>query len=373
MNKVWLEHIISILLVSAILFTLIFYFNNRQIKVESQLSAEVSEWTSLDFIDFDIPTHRALLEEALNDFDSTNTSRHTDLINTIVRHRRQQVAQKIGSGNILQPVNQDKIYTLLLMYGKFILVYLITMFIVYYGVQTLATYRFILYKRKQQPYSKQLIVYLKTHKFKSWKNIWNDYFPVFNLLFKVFIKAVLYIILFSPAYVLAYSFRTKFNTDMLFFMVLLGVISNALLVTYTNKFVTFLLSESRKGYVYTAIVKNMFNSYNKDGKDGISLLKVLSLRKNFPGHVFSHIYENARFQYISTVKEQASFLITGLIIIEMALNIQNHLCYELLQNILYANYAVVTIIVLGIFYLVKGTEIAVDLVRLREENRYNIH
>ena len=44
----------------------------------------------------------------------------------------------------------------------------------------------------------------------------------------------------------------------------------------------------------------------------------------------------------------------------MALNIQGHLCYELMQNILYKNLAVVLIILLGIFAIVKITEIAID-------------
>jgi len=154
-------------------------------------------------------------------------------------------------------------------------------------------------------------------------------------------------------------------------MVLLGVISNAVLITYANKFFTFLVSESRKGYVETAITKNLFNSYSKGGKDGISLKKIFSLKKHFPRHVFDHIYKNAHFQYLSTIKEQATFLITGLIIIEMALNIQNHLCYELLQNILYANYAIVALIVLAIYYLVKVTEMVVDYLLIHQTRKFS--
>ncbi len=69
---------------------------------------------------------------------------------------------------------------------------------------------------------------------------------------------------------------------------------------------------------------------------------------------------NARYQFLTTLKEHASFLITGLIIIEMALNIQGHLGYELMQNILYKQYDVVLSIILGMFLLVKSTEIVVD-------------
>jgi ABC-type dipeptide/oligopeptide/nickel transport system permease component len=104
---------------------------------------------------------------------------------------------------------------------------------------------------------------------------------------------------------------------------------------------------------------------------GISWKNLLAWNKKFSGHVLDHIYQNAHIQYFPTIKEQASFLITGLIIIEMALNIQNHLCYELLQNILYANYAAATVIVLGIYLLVKTTEIAVDFFSFNKLKRYS--
>jgi ABC-type dipeptide/oligopeptide/nickel transport system permease component len=86
--------------------------------------------------------------------------------------------------------------------------------------------------------------------------------------------------------------------------------------------------------------------------------------------VFDHIFKNAQFQYLSTLKEQASFLITGLIIIEMALNIHGHLSYELLRQLLYKNYSIVTVIILGIFYTVKLTEIATDYFIHRQTLRY---
>ena len=100
---------------------------------------------------------------------------------------------------------------------------------------------------------------------------------------------------------------------------------------------------------------------------------ILQPQKLLPSHVFRHIYLNARHQYLTSVKEHASFLITGLIIIEMALNIQGHLGYELMQNILYHQYDVVAAIILAIFLAVKGTEVLVDAwvhhASLRYENR----
>jgi ABC-type dipeptide/oligopeptide/nickel transport system permease component len=102
---------------------------------------------------------------------------------------------------------------------------------------------------------------------------------------------------------------------------------------------------------------------------GISLSSIFRLNKKFPGHVSDQIYENVRHQYLNTLKEQASFLITGLIIIEMALNIQGHLCYELMQNILYKNLPVVLFILFGIFLLVKLTQVIIDIFGAKHQVR----
>jgi hypothetical protein len=190
------------------------------------------------------------------------------------------------------------------------------------------------------------------------------------LLLKAVAKGAASLVLFAPAYVIAYSFRTRFDTDSFLFLIILGVISNGLLITYAQKFFTFLVGENRKGYIETARVKNLESSYHIKKNNKLSYRAVFSVHKHFPDHIFQHIYQNARHQYLSTIKEQASFLITGLVIVEMALNIQGHLCYELMQNILYKNYALVLIILLGIFYLVKGTEIFIDWIIYRDNLKY---
>jgi hypothetical protein len=136
-----------------------------------------------------------------------------------------------------------------------------------------------------------------------------------------------------------------------------------------QKYHTFLVSESRKGYVKTAIVKNLDSKLIFNKQKGISLVSIFRLNKKFPGHIFDQIYENVRFQYLNTLKEQASFLISGLIIIEMALNIQGHLCYELMQNILYQNLSVILLILFGIFLIVKLTQIVIDIVLMKQQLR----
>jgi hypothetical protein len=268
-------------------------------------------------------------------------------------------------------LNQSSFKAILGMYAKFVFAYLVTILFTYYAVQTLATIRFIRYKQNRESYLAEfyrLIKNIQTKK--TWKYYLQRFTGALFLLLKALLKGLLSLLLFAPAYVIAYSFRTRFDTDTLFFMILLGVVSNGLLITYAQKFFTFLVSESRKGYVETARVKNLDQSYKLNVKGGLFYRWFFRFHKYFPNHVFGHIYNNARYQYLSTIKEQASFLITGLIIIEMALNIQGHLCYEMLQNILYKNYAFVLIILLGIFYLVKFTEIGVDYIIHRNSLKY---
>jgi ABC-type dipeptide/oligopeptide/nickel transport system permease component len=192
---------------------------------------------------------------------------------------------------------------------------------------------------------------------------------LFFLLLKGFAKALAYLALFTPAYVMAYSIKSDFNTNSEIFLVLLAVLSNSLLITYTNKFFTLLISESRKGYVLTARVKSLNNSYFSNTKDGLSYKSIFSIKKDFKGHVFNHIFMNARFQYIETIKEQASFVISGLVIIEMALNIHGQFNYELLQQVLYKNFHYVALMALGIFALVKLTDIAAEYVKYKQQQR----
>jgi hypothetical protein len=53
----------------------------------------------------------------------------------------------------------------------------------------------------------------------------------------------------------------------------------------------------------------------------------------------------------------------------MALNIQGHLCYELMQNILYKNLPVVLVILFGIFLMVKLTQIVIDSIVFKQQKR----
>lgn len=359
-NRKYHAHLVSILCVFVVFVVLI-----SQVRSGGQTSRRaeferVAPFLNLPSLHLDNPLHKTLLRETLAVFQPGEPARNDSLTTLSQQYGAMDFAQleallRSGSG-----LTWAKFESLSKMFAVFILTYLIVMALTFYGVESLGTYRYIQDKRGQSA-----LMVMLWHSLSIAAPLRERLKTIGMLLFRTGLSGLALMALFSPAYVLAYSFRSRFDTDTLFFMALLGTFSNGLLVTYAQKFFTFLTAEGRKGYVETAVVKNLHSDYQ-----AFPLKQVLRIRKRFTGHVFQHIYLNARYQYLLTLKEQASFLITGLIIIEMALNIHGHLCYELLQNILNEQYDVALAILFGLFLIVKATEISVDLWKDRETRRY---
>ena len=350
------NHLFSILFV-ALVFAVIYYQIDETPPPEIQ-DTELDAIARLKSINFDKSLDRAVFEDIYGIYYPEQIHGADSLITRIKEYRRQQ---EIRSSD--QSPFTITTWDLPPMILQFILVYISVLFLTYYAVQIFGLYRFIREKQGRESY-----IFLF---YQRWcKNDFNKRGQKLrDLVFlaaKALIKGIIYFILFSPAYVIAYSFKTRFDTNSLIFMIGLGTISNAFLITYIQKFYTFLVAESRKGYVETAVVKNLTHSFTE-----IHLKNIFRIRPSFPNHILDQIYENARYQYFSSIKEQASFLITGLIIIEMALNIQNHLCYTLLQTILYEEYFMTLLIVFVIFLLVKLTEITIDSRLYRRSKLYN--
>ena len=354
------KHLISILFI-AVLFLIIHILysagDNEETNPDIQ---EIREYTQLDFLDLSSPEDRQILHDVLDIFNPQRVAANDSLIKNLEQYLTRQMRASVKSRDISQGISSEKFLMLMMMLLKFAVIYLFVLVITYYAVETFAVYRFI---RSRQPGNFLSSVKRSGEKIftvRRWKEKGLLSIKLAVKIGRGVLKVLVMFTLFAPAYVIAYSFKTSFDTDSVFLMILLAVISNGLLITYTQKYYTFLVSESGKGYVQTAIVKNLRNSYQFNVSDGIPVSTIFRIHKKFPGHVFDQIYENVRYQYLETLKEQASFLITGLIIIEMALNIQGHLCYELMQNILYKNISAVLIIIMGIFLVVKVTDIIID-------------
>ncbi|MFN0158472.1 MAG: hypothetical protein ACKVRP_10420 [Bacteroidota bacterium] len=361
------EHIFSILLVSCTMGAVAMYMADEGFSNQASHVTTIEPHLNLDSVNLNDPLHRALLKETLDIFRPGRGDTNDSIVHVLQRFRQEKFAStEFKSGAEKRNLSWATVSRLWPMYLQFILSYLVVMVLTYHAARSLAILRFVRNKQGRKSYLAEMVEHLRrpqAHNPASFVRILA--FPM-----KAFTKAVAYTVLFAPAYVIAYSLRSGFDTDSFLFMIVLAVISNGLLITTTSKFYTFLIAESRKGYVDTAIVKNLNASYHWGTSDGISVKAVLRPGRLLPSHVFRHIYMNARFQHIPSLKEHGSFLITGLIIIEMALNIQGHLGYEMLQNILYKQYDVVLTIIVAIFLVVKATEIGVDVWFHREAQTY---
>lgn len=351
MRRRLIEHLLGIVAVGAAFLVILSLAGPPPDPAREARERRIAPYLAIEGLDFGDPLHRAMFRETVASVSSRSTA--DSLLAAIDEHRSEAFSTpSLKTGAREQGVTPARLARLAPMYLQFLLVYVVVLLCTTYGAKTLGVYRFTRMKRGASAGVTGLRPLL-----------------LLALGPRGLLKVAAYAVMFSPAYVIAYALRTTVDTGSLVFMVVLGVVSNGLLVTYANKFYTFLVHESRRGYVETAMVKNLTSSYDRR-ESGISLRAVLRPVKHFPAHVFQHIYMNARYQYIPTVKEQASFVVTGLVIIEMALNIQGLLCYELLQNVLFRDYEVVAVIVGAIFVAVKCTDIVVDAWYERETRRF---
>ena len=356
-----IEHFFSLCCITLVLVVVVYTLKHSAQKDRNLRFKNIQEFIQTPAIELDNQFHRALLSDMLDIYYPEQYDNNRALIATVQKYNEEKIRSLITTSYLNQQLTGKKIIDLLAMYGKFLLVYIIVMLITYYGVQTGGVMMFVMHKSKQM------------QKKPSTQNVQRGTNTILSVLKNALYsigKAVLYIILFSPAYVISYSLKTELPTDSLFFMILLAAVSNGLLIMYSQKFYSFLLHESRKGYVETARVKNLQTSYDCTMQPQFRLLSLLRIQKRFNEHIFEHIYKNAQYQYMATIKEQSTFLITGLIIIEMALNIHGNMNYELLQQLLYKNYDIVAFIIGMIFITVKTVEILVDVVLEMKKIKY---
>jgi len=351
MKSKLLVHGASILFVTIVLLIVLVLIDSASMRAGTGQAAHQKS-PNASFADLSNPFQKALFNDVMNIFYPGQYDKNSAITSSLADAQEKAFHDKLQNSSVKEHLSGEKWLEISGMYIKFIIVYVIVMLLTYYGVQTLGIWRFCRKKNRAA-------------------NTRRSFFSVLLQWIKKAGLGIASFVFFCPAYVIAYSLRTELNTDTIFFMILLCVISNGLLMVYSNKFYAFLVAESRKGYVETAQAKNLKNSYAQNTIDGISYKALLKPFKRFEGHVFDHIFCNARWQYLSTIKEQASFLITGMIITEMALNLHGYLSYELLRQMLYGNADIVIVMVLGIFYLVKATEIFTDFLVYKEEKKYS--
>ncbi|MCB0834201.1 MAG: hypothetical protein KDC45_12120 [Bacteroidetes bacterium] len=358
LRRPWLHHVFSLSIIAVLFFVLGVLLSSDQTppRVPGTLQPYLSS------IDLSDPIQRAVLEDLLAEVQGDSAAEAFGAQLNSYRNDVQQFA--------VTSRNREDVWTLfhLLEVGRMIWIfgwsYLLVLALIHYGVETLAIYRFIRLDRKFF-----LADYIDHIKHLPASSEWIPWargvvgFPLMKLL-----RGVCYVLLYSPAYVAAYALKGQVDTASFVLYLLLGTLTNGVLLIYTEKYFGLLVSESRKGYVDTARVKGLTH----DRTVGVSFRwsEVFSMRKKFEAHTLGHLIPNVRNQYGSTFKEQASFLMTGLILVEMALNIQGRLGYEMLKQITYHNFDFVLLILFFLFFIVKLTQLITDSLANRRRMLY---
>jgi ABC-type dipeptide/oligopeptide/nickel transport system permease component len=335
-----------------------------EVQSETYLNGDVRGYLTLDSVDLGNSLHKALLRDVLGDLYRVSDHSLDSLMSAIENARIRQFTdptQKLGGER--KVLSWATLLPLLPMYATFVGVYAIVLVLLYVAGRALAIWRFVTWKQGRSSYVRRYIERVRTGGISA-------ALRRLDLPVKALLRGASYFVLFAPAYVIAYGLRTRVDTENVLFLVVLAVLTNGLLINYANNFFSLMVAESRKGYVQTAIVKGLRSSFDWNLRQGLPFIVIFFPLRHVEGHVFRDIYRNTRLQFLSALKEHAAFLITGLMIIEMALNIRGHLCYTLLQHILYGESELAIVIALGIFFVVKATEVMVDIWQVYALRKY---
>ncbi len=360
-----LEHFSAVVIVGVALVVVSAFVHRSEEASAPRTDPRIDRYLAIDSVDLSRPLDRALFRDALGAIRPPGVVNVDSLMRAIEDARLARFtdpARKTGGGRAV--LTWETGTAMLPMYLVFLLAYLTVMVLTYFAARALAVWKFIAWKQGRTSYLRRYIAAIETA---------GPGGGVFRaaLLLKSALKGIASLLLFAPAYVIAYSFRTSLDTESIFFLIPLAVISNGVLVNFANHLYALLVTESRKGYIQTAIVKGVSSSYAWDGPGAIRRTALLFPVLGARNHVFRDIYRNARLQFIPSLKEHAAFVVTGIVIIEMALNIKGHLCYALLQHLLFREFDLAIAIIFAIFFTVKLTEAFADLWLLLESGKYD--
>lgn len=365
LRAILFEHFSAVVVVGVVLLALSFLVRPRADSAANHGDKNIEQLLNIDSLDWSLPLHRALFRDAYRAFHPASEKVIDSVMNAIEDVRLADFtdpSRKIGGGP--RSLTWSAAIELLPMYAVFVGVYFTVLFITYFMARALAVWKFISWKQRRTSYLRRYFLAVESGGIK------NAILRA-DLVGKALGKGIASFVLFSPAYVIAYSLRTSLDTENVVFLILLAIVSNGVLINYANRLYTLLVTESRKGYVDTALVKGVSSIYRWDVREGLPRSVVLAPVKRSKGHVFREVYRNARLQFIPSTKEHVTFIVTGLVIIEMALNIKGHLCYALLQHILYREFDIAIVIVFGIYLVVKLTEAGVDAWYALELRKYD--
>ncbi|NUM70304.1 MAG: hypothetical protein HUU43_05610 [Ignavibacteriaceae bacterium] len=350
MKEIIKSHLASIVVIAGILIFLIFWFNTKSAEL-AEAPPIAKKLANIENFDFNDALQVEILLETIERFTGSEAEKE-NWRREIEEYRVKYFTNKYFKEGSEKPgITSAVAESLFPKYLKFLFLYVISLILIFYIVKTAGLIKFV--RSRRSPDSDNL-------------SRWHKTVVILN---KIFSAAAIFV-LFSPVYVIAYAVKGTVTSDNYFLFILLLILGNGITITFVNKFYHYLVSESQKGYILCARVKNLDEDFSKITLKEIASLVIKGRSELLKDHIVNDIYQNASVSFSLVIKELVSFLITGIIITEMALNIQGHLCYEMMQRVLSKEYDIVLFIVLLIFMTLKISEIITDLAAMRSLKKY---
>src|SRR5712692_3454339 len=157
MKAKFIEHALSILLVTCAFVVLLTVIQNKEASLQAARTKTIEPYLKLDFLDFGDPLHRALFRETLDIFHPDRYSENDSLLQAIQDFRQEQFTNPAyKTGGEERGLSKAKLMKLGAMYVQFILVYLIVIILNYNAAQGLAILRFVQMKRNRTSYIAEL-------------------------------------------------------------------------------------------------------------------------------------------------------------------------------------------------------------------------
>ncbi len=359
-----IEHVSSVVMIGVLLACVLWWYHSIQVRGRTVRHAALAPYLVMDSVDLSSARDRELFLETAEVYFPEHPGRGDSLLSAIDAYRVERFTREEYKSGAAKGLTAEELGRLGHMAVQFLLVYAVALGLTITVGRSLAVYWFVRAKQGKDA------LFARTIAFYTTPALTEPPGPTWERLVCMFGSFLASCVLFSPAYVVAYALKGTLDTSSVVFLIGLAVVTNGSLVGYSTRFLLALHAENRQGYVDTARVKNLDTFWDWDVPGGIPREVLWRPASAARSHIFNQIYRRAAFSQFPSLKEHGSFLVTGLIIIEMALNIQGHLGYDLLQHMLYRHYDIAGTIMFGMFLLVKATEVAVDLRMTVLERRY---
>ncbi len=365
-KKILNRNLLSFLIFGSVLL-IIAFSSSGSVNFNSKYAKIISLFQKSG-LDINSTYDRLIFEDAVENVLKENPTEKEELITSLNEFTEEKYTnKKLKTGDRRESLSFSTLPGILWKFIKFLLLFAIVEFSIFYLSERLALIKFYLVKEKKNSFGRLLVQKMAERKnyYIKEKIDWTKTVLLFIGMLGRFFG---YLVLFSPVYVIAYIL--KFNSENITFIwsFVFGIFTNGVLIAAVNKFYHLLVTESKRGYVETATVKNvpLFPDENLKG-----LLKILLLKNgNFGETIVTQIFASAHIQFVPSFKEVSHFVITGLIIIEMALNIQSGVFYQMMRSFLFAEYDILFFILFLVFATVKFVDAAIELYAVRESGKY---